>query len=424
VPQNCDICIEKKTKKQDVAQSKNTTKTQNGDRVITIMINKSDYNAFETDIAFARCLIAKAIEETPELFPESMSVHYKFNGHIARSKKTNMRLRLIETGGHNYRIYPHFMASYMRGETSSISDALFLCRWSPYWAIAEVFGRNHMYWYRCHNSLASKSIIGTTIQKDTRIPVDIVGDEHHSKLSGNKAYIATTVAKGCFLGVEVTNTCDEKELTEAYGVFKEESLQLDLNYKPNSINLDGWQAGNKAWKTLFRSITIISCFLHGFIKVRDRALKKMGFIFHQLSEKAWDCYRAEDKRSFSQRIRRLKEWSEVNVPESPMKVNLLKLCKKNKQWQVFYDHPNAYRTSNMLDRLMGFMNRYLDKNQTFHGKNKAVSTNTIRAFSLIYNFSPSCPDYRRKEEFKSPVGRLNNHEYHENWLSNLLIAGS
>ena len=407
-----------------MAQSKNTTKTQNGDRVITIYMDEPSYSKFESDIKFAKEFINKAMRETSELFPESMFEHYKFNGHTISSKKTQMRLRLIETGGLTYRIYPHFMASYMRGRTSDISDALFLSRWAPYWALAETFGRNPMYWYRCHNSLARKSIVGTSIQKDTVIPANLVGDEHHSKLLGSKVYVATTVSEGCILGAEVTYTCDEQGLTAAYGVFKGEALQLDSDYKPKSVNLDGWLAGNNAWKGLFSGIAIIACFLHGYIKIRDRALKKMGNVFHKIAEMVWDCYRAEDKRGFSQRIRRLKEWATENVPVSPMKMNLMKLCEKNKQWQEFYDHPNAYRTSNMLDRLMCFMNRYLDKNQTFHGKTEKTSTNTIRSFSLIYNFAPSCPDYRRKDEFKSPVGRLNKHEYHENWLANMFIAGS
>lgn len=148
-----------------------------------------------------------------------MFEHYKFNGHTVGSKNTGMRLRLIQSGGLTYRIYPHFMASYMRGRTSDIFGALFLSRWASYWALAETFGRNPMYCYQCHNSLAIKSLVGTTIQKGTCIPVNLVGDEHHSKLSGSKVYVATTVSEGCILGDEVTGTCDEIGLAEASGVF-------------------------------------------------------------------------------------------------------------------------------------------------------------------------------------------------------------
>ena len=38
--------------------------------------------------------------------------------------------------------------------------------------------------------------------------------------------------------------------------------------------MDGWKATLKAWKALFASVVIICCFLHVFIKIRDRAKKK------------------------------------------------------------------------------------------------------------------------------------------------------
>lgn len=78
----------------------------------------------------------------------------------------------------------------------------------------------------------------------------------------------------------------------------------------------------------------------------------------------------------------------------------------------------------MLDRMIRFKDRYMQKNQTIHGKAKKNSRSTIRTFALMYNFTPSCPDNRRVDEFKSPAARLNKFEYHESWLSNLLIAGS
>ncbi len=256
------------------------------------------------------------------------------------------------------------------------------------------------------------------------IPCNVIGDEYHTKLRGEKIYIATTIAEDCILGVKATKECNEAGLTEAYGVFKEEAIVQEPEYLPKSVNLDGWKAGSKAWQSLFKNIVIISCFLHGFIKIRDRALKSMNDIFMEISNKVWDYYKAENKKSFSQRIRRLREWAKNEVPDSVMKTNLIKLCNKNKEWQQYYDHPNSYRTSNMLDRLMRFMDRYSHKAQKFHGKEIESCTKTFRAFALIYNFTPSCPDNRRKNEFRSPVARLNNHEYHKNWLSNLLIAGS
>lgn len=55
-----------------------------------------------------------------------------------------------------------------------------------------------------------------------------------------------------------------------------------------------------------------------------------------------------------------------------------------------------------------------------------VRTVAIKQSGLLhlYNFTPSSPDYKLENSFKSPVAELNQHEYHENWLSNLMIAGS
>ncbi len=69
------------------------------------------------------------------------------------------------------------------------------------------------------------------------------------RTGGQKIYLATTVAKGCFLGVEPSQTCDEQGLTKAYGVFKKEAGALNPGYEPNSVNLDGWHANNLAWKS-------------------------------------------------------------------------------------------------------------------------------------------------------------------------------
>jgi len=407
-----------------MAHSKHTETTAKGDRIIVIPLEKSDYDKFSENACFARQTIDKAISDTPELFPESARAHYKLNGHVKASAKTGYRLRTIRNSKGCWRIYPSFLLPYMRGETEDVSDALFLCRWVPFWALAVVFGRDSMFWYRLFSCISSKSIVGTSVQKDTAVPVHLVADEEHLSLNGEKVYCATTAASGCLFGAETALSCGEEALRSAYGVFREEALALAPCYSPETVNLDGWQAGNAAWLSLFPKIAVIACFLHSFIKVRDRALKKMKAVFDSAADKIWDCYRACDKRAFSQKIRRLKEWAEKNVPDSPMKDNINKLCDKSRQFQVAYDFPEAYRTSNTVDRLMKFMDRFMTKNMAFHGKSIEVATKTIRAFALIYNFSPSCPDNTRESSFKSPVARFNNHEYHKNWLANLLIAGS
>src|SRR3954470_9312114 len=71
----------------------------------------------------------------------------------------------------------------------------------PYWALAEVFGRSPMYWYRLECSLGRNSLVGTTIQAAERLPRHLVADEKHTTCNGKKVYLAATAGSGCCLGM-------------------------------------------------------------------------------------------------------------------------------------------------------------------------------------------------------------------------------
>ncbi len=97
--------------------------------------------------------------------------------------------------------------------------------------------------------------------------------------------------------------------------------------------------------------------------------------------------------------------------------NLIKFSKA-------YDLPGSHRTSNMIDRLMQRMDRYLFNTQHFHGSIESGERG-IRAWALIQNFaSPNPGTIQKYNGFQSPAERLNGFRYHDNWLQNLLISGS
>lgn len=92
------------------------------------------------------------------------------------------------------------------------------------------------------------------------------------------------------------------------------------------------------------------------------------------------------------------------------------------QWH--YDFPDAYRTSNALDRLMNYQDRLLYNMQYFHGTKDSARLQ-LRAMALIWNFYL----YGIRTKFNnlsrfSPFKDLNGFQYHDNWLDNLLIASS
>ena len=183
-------------------------------------------------------------------------------------------------------------------------------------------------------------------------------------------------------------------------------------------------ATQNAWKKLFPMIAVIECFLHAFLKVRDRATKKMQDSFITAADKIWNCYRCESKRQLAQQIRRLGEWATKNLVDSPMKANILKLCKKKKRWLAHFDFATAHKTSNMVDRKMKATNRHANNSQMFHANVSSTSKN-FRAFALLHNFSPSCSSaWDETCTLTSPAARVNKIIYQEDWLKNLNLAAS
>jgi hypothetical protein len=207
--------------------------------------------------------------------------------------------------------------------------------------------------------------VGTTVKHPEQLPKDLVADEKHSWLKGERVYIATTAAKDCILGASVAPSASQTDLEKAYGVFANEAQAVDADYAPETVNTDGWPATQNAWQALFKQITVILCFLHEvsstpsmtLIKIRDRAKKAFGELGQEVQKRVWDAYHAPSKRAFSQRLRRLRAWALDALPASEMKQKTLDLCDNRDQFSSSYDHPLAHRTSNMVDRLMRFLNR-------------------------------------------------------------------
>ena len=185
-----------------------------------------------------------------------------------------------------------------------------------------------MYWYRLERSLGRFSLVGTTVQAAERLPRHLVADEKHTTLIENKSrkvYLAATAGGGCCLGMALAESADADELTRAYGVFRDEAHHLDPEYRPETVNTDGWAATQAAWRTLFQGVTLILCFLHAFLKIRERAVH-LKETFDGLRERVWEAYHAPDARSFSQRLRRLREWVKDHVDKEVVREKVLALC--------------------------------------------------------------------------------------------------
>lgn len=408
-------------------KNKKENKIIPGMRTIILDIPKKEYSVFVKNNKYAKELIDTWIDrdKTHKLFPRAIFEDgYTLKGRDRPSKKTGFQKRRIEVGGVIYRIHPAFLASYMRGETSELKWGLFLMRFGvPFWAIAMIFGKYAMFWYRLWVDFGRNSVIGTTLRSAQDLPENILCDEEHTYVKGKKAYIATTVSQGCLLGAQVVSKADEEQLKGAYEVAAQEMWNINPEHEVKTSNTDGWAATQSVLRAIYNCV-IVQCFLHAFIKVRHRQTKKNLRDFIPAADRIWDAYRAETLRAFAQKIRRLNDWAIKEMNESPMKNKVLELCKKAKLWKTFYNYPAAYRTSNMLDRIMKLMKKCIKNAQYFHADNYRA-TLYMRAFALIYNFSPSSPLTIKKHKGKiCPAQRINNLKYSDDWCINLMVSTS
>jgi hypothetical protein len=391
--------------------------------------------SFESEEHYRRCVegtsccrehLDSIFQQHAELFPPGFERGFIFKGTY-HSKKLDLDLRRIKVKatGDTFQIRPSFVMPYMIGYTDEIEKGLFLWQWGvSFDALAYVLGRDPAFWYRAAMAMGRPSLVGSTVKSKDTLPDHIAADEKHTRLSKEKVFVPTTVANGCILGASVVPSASAKDLEKGYGDFAVEAREIDPDYSPATVGTDGWESTWKAWWKLFPTITVLLCFLHSAIKIRDCRTRDKGLRFEALT-KVWEAFHAKTKASFSQRIRRLREWASANLPGgSRLREVVAKLCSKREFFAMAYDFVNPHRTSNAVDRLMNHQDRLLYAMRYFHGDIDSARQ-AVRAMAMLWNFHPYGARLRRKDgQRRSPFADLNGFEYHGNWLHNFLIASS
>lgn len=411
--------------------SKKQKKVTKKNRRITLPITLTKYNELKRNPTAFRKWLDEMIEQYPELFPSDIEAGYYLHDTLPVSLKLvdvqlrRIRLRRQDEAGQAqvFTIAPSEVLPYMVGLTDEVEKALFLRRFGvPFWGLSYVFGRNDDYWYRLSQSFGRYEIVSTTTKDGEQLPDHLLADEKHVRFNGTKGYIATTVGQDCVLGASLALGADEPALSTAYGQFKQEAQQLKSDYEPQTVNTDGWRATQKAWAKLFASIVIIECFLHAFLKIRNRCKRQFKAVFDQIQQQVWDIYHAVDPQSFRNQVADFQTWAGQNLSGTALET-VQKLCDKSDIFILAFDYPHAYRTSNMIDRHMEPMARWLHSTRFFHG-HWLSAERQIRTWALFHNFWPYCPRANVSQQFISPVHKLNGQVYHSNWLHNLLISTS
>jgi hypothetical protein len=309
----------------------------------------------------------------------------------------------------------------MTGYSNEVEKALFLRRFGvPFWGLSYVFGRDDTYWDRMVSHFGQ--LVSTTLKDPAQVPEQLLADEKHLHFNGEKGYIATTVGGDCVLGVSLA--ADEAALTQAYADFRQQANRLAPDYAPKTVTTDGGFATQNAWRTLFPAILVLVCFLHAFLKIRNRCKHKWQTLFPTIQQKVWDSYHASDANTFRQRTADLLTWSQQSLT-GPALEAVHKLCAKTDSFVLAFEHPYAFRTSNMADRPMQPLDRWLLQSRFFHGDWRSAQLQ-CRAWALFHNFLPYCPraSANHQHQCRSPVEKLNRFVYLENWLHNLLISTS
>ena len=406
---------------------KTKEKVSQSSKRIVLAIDLEMYKALVKVPEAFRRWVDEEITRHPELFPSEIVNGYDLHSIRTSRKLTDVTLRRIKLKSTQevFGIAPSSVMPYMTGYTDDVEKALFLLRFGvPYWALTYVFGKDDMFWFRQFCHIGRYHIIQTTVKAIEKLPKDLLADEKHIYINGEKAYIATTVGSDCILGASISLSADEEGLTEAYGHFQEEALHLNPDYEPESVNVDGWAATQKAWLNLFPLIAIMQCFLHAFLKIRNCCKKRFKEIYPEIAQQVWDAYQAMDATSFLVRIAALENWAEEKLQGTGSALrSVQKLCAKANLFVLAFEHPTAYRTSNMIDRHMQPMDRWLFHTQSFHG-HLASAEKAVRAWAIFHSFWEYCPRANIRKRFRSPAHKLNGFVYHDNWLHNLLVSTS
>ena len=394
-------------------------------RRIVIPCSQSHYQDIVENHRRFRDRLDRVYKKHPELFPTAIAAGYRLHD-IQQSKKMPevpmRRIKLRETG-EVYTVAPDFVMPYMTGYTDDVEKGLYLRRFGvPFWGLTYVFGRNDMYWQRLVQRLGHYDVVGTTVKHPTRLPDHLLADEKYTSMNGERRFIAMTVGADCVLGIALALRAIPSELTQAYGEFKREVHRLNPDYQPLTLNFDGWLHTRQSWLTLFPTLVIIRCFVHTFLRIRDRC-KRLD-CFPDIQRQVWDIYHSLSPETFTEHLMAFLDFAHVHLQGEALKA-VLKFKKRQFELMEGLYHPGCHRVSTMLDRHMQSLTRCLYMARDFHGHRTSAHLQ-VRAWALMHNFWPYCPRTltRSGSPYTSPAHKLNQFCYHDNWLHNLLIATS
>ena len=156
------------------------TRVSRGRRTICLPIAEEVYARIINDSREFRRTLDDAFRQAPELFPVDFAFGYQIkDGRVSVKQRIRIR-RIALKDGTAYSIRPSFLMPYLTARTDDVEDPLFLRKFGvPFWALARVFGRGDMYWYRLEVGLGRNSVVGTTVRR-AELPEQCASGQPHS----------------------------------------------------------------------------------------------------------------------------------------------------------------------------------------------------------------------------------------------------
>ncbi len=145
-----------------------------GDKSICLPVaDEAQYQQIIADNQAFRAYILEVWANHPEILPPEFEKGFSFHDWVFSLKQQlPMRRIKLKENGEVYQLRPDFVMPYMVGKTDEMEKPMYLRRFGvPFDALAYVFGRNAMYWYRAYLSLGRASIVGTTIKDAQKLPL-------------------------------------------------------------------------------------------------------------------------------------------------------------------------------------------------------------------------------------------------------------
>lgn len=340
---------EPKVRKRTASKEKNE-KTPKGTRIIRLPISEILYEPTINDPTCFRVWLDSLASKYQSLFEVDLSKGYRLHD-IRHSRKMALSYRRINVEGKIYAIQPSYIMPYWSCKVSDCREGIMLyLRGTSLDSIVTCYGGNQQKWLDRVNHLGRFSIVGTTVKKEGLLPESLTADEKITFLNGKEVYACITTGNECILGADISLTEDEVGLKDGYDVFKQEAANVSVHYQPKSVNTDGWPSTRKAWKSLFNQITLILCFLHSFIKIRNISKKEPSK--NELHNQIWEAYRAESKADFIEKIKEIEIWAKKTIDNKTILAQVEKMKNNAELYATSFDC-DGKRTSNMTVRRCG-----------------------------------------------------------------------